>query len=308
MTDIVISEFMDEQSVHEGFANRDFVYDSTLVDDTAALYAQLGSARALIVRNRTQVNASLLEKAPNLIVVGRLGVGLDNIDLDACKARGITVCPATGANDLSVAEYVITAALSLLRGAYSSSDNVAAGHWPRSQLIGQEICGKTLGLVGYGNIARETARRARALGMEVIAYDPFLPSDDPHWTQTGNVSLKTLYARADIVSLHTPLTDQTKHMINAAAIKAMKPGTIVINAARGGIVDENALCEGLRSGHLGGAALDVFENEPLSANDGNKFQGLSNFILTPHIAGVTKESNIRVSQLTVENVLKYLTA
>jgi (S)-sulfolactate dehydrogenase len=306
MPEIVITEFMDEAAIEASFAGRDVFYDPKLVDDPARLAASLCEARALIVRNRTQVRGALLESAVRLEVVGRLGVGLDNIDVRACEARGIAVYPATGANDLSVAEYVITAALMLLRRAWFATARVAAGEWPRTELMGRELAGKRLGLVGYGAIARVTGRLARDLGMSVAAYDPLLPEDHPAWAGTLRQSLPDLLSTSDVVSLHVPLTDATRKMLDATAIAGMRPGAILINAARGGVVDEAALCVSLRSGHLGGAALDVFAHEPVDATSGAQFAGVPNLILTPHIAGVTEESNVRVSAVTAEVVARHL--
>lgn len=308
MADIVITEFMDEAAIAEGLKGLDVLYDPQLVDKPEALQAALGDARAVIVRNRTQVRAPLLAAAPKLKVVGRLGVGLDNIDLVACAARSVTVHPATGANDVSVAEYVITAALMLLRRAWFATDRVARGEWPRNDLMGCEMSGKTLGLIGFGAIARETAARAGAMGMSVIAYDPYLKAADPAWARLGAspAALPTLLAAADVISLHVPLTASTRNLIDAAALAAMKPGAIVVNAARGGVVDEAALVEALKAGRIGGAALDVFEVEPLKGEQAALFAGCPNLILTPHIAGVTEESNVRVSWVTVENVKKAL--
>jgi (S)-sulfolactate dehydrogenase len=309
MPDILITEFMDEDAIREGLKGYDVLYDARLVDDPARLAALVPSCRALVVRNRTQVRGPLLETAAKLKVVGRLGVGLDNIDVAACKARGIAVFPATGANDLSVAEYVIAAALMLLRGAYGASARVAAGEWPRNALIGREAAGKTIGLVGFGAIAREVARRAAALGMTPMAYDPFVKAADPVWAALGTArvdDLHALLAAADVVSLHVPLTDPTKNLIDLDALAHMKKGAILINAARGGVVEEKALAGALRARHLGGAALDVFEEEPLSAARGAVFRDCPNLILTPHIAGVTEESNVRVSWVTVENVKRAL--
>jgi (S)-sulfolactate dehydrogenase len=302
MADIVISEFLDEAAIAAHLTGRDVLYDPKLVDDAPRLFAALKDARAIVVRNRTQVRGALFDAAPRLAVVGRLGVGLDNIDMEACKGRGIEVFPATGANDIAVAEYVIATALILVRRAYAASAEVASGRWPRNALIGGEVSGRTLGLVGYGAIARETAARARALGLEIAAYDPYLPADDPHWRGVRNLPLHLLLAEADILSLHTPLTKETRHMIGAAAIAEMKRSAVLINAARGGVVDEEALAAALREGRLAGAALDVFEEEPLNAASGAKFAGLPNVILTPHIAGVTEESNVRVSRVTLEKV------
>lgn len=302
MADIVISEFLDEAAIAAILKGRDVLYDAKLVDDPARLAAALKDARAIVVRNRTQVRGALLDAAPRLRVVGRLGVGLDNIDMDACKARGIDVFPATGANDIAVAEYVIATAMILVRRAYASSADVAAGKWPRNALIGGEVYGRTLGLVGFGAIARETASRARALGMEIAAYDPYLPAGDAHWRGVRSLDLNSLLAQADVISLHTPLTKETRRMIDGAAIAQMKKTAILINAARGGVVDEAALAAALREERLAGAALDVFEEEPLGSAAGELFAGLNNVILTPHIAGVTEESNVRVSRVTLENV------
>lgn len=306
MPEIVISEFMDEAAVRTVLAGRDVLYDPTLVDNPTALAAALRDARALIVRNRTQVRGALLENAPRLEAVGRLGVGLDNIDLPACKDRDIAVFPATGANDVSVAEYVITAMLVLLRRAWFATPDVVTGRWPRMTTIGREVSGKTLGLIGLGGIARETAVRARALGMSVIAYDPLLPVDHAAWQLARAVGFETLLAESDVVSLHVPLTPATRNMIGTAQLALLRPGSVLINAARGGVIDEAALIEALRSGRLGGAALDVFEHEPLDATRGAAFANLPNLLLTPHIAGVTEESNVRVSEVTARAVLAHL--
>jgi len=306
MADIVITEFMDEGVIAERMAGRDVLYDPKLVDRPEALRAALADARALIVRNRTQVRGALLAAAPRLLVVGRLGVGLDNIDLEACKARGIAVHPATGANDVAVAEYVVTAALLMLRGAWFATDRLLAGAWPRMALIGREVHGERLGLVGLGAIARETASRARALGLRIAAFDPLLAPDHPAWQGVERLELDALLAASDVVSLHVPLTAATRNMVDARALALMKPGAVLVNAARGGVVDEAALVDALRARRLGGAVLDVFESEPLDAAQGARFAGVPNLVLTPHIAGVTEQSNLRVSIVTAESVLRSL--
>jgi (S)-sulfolactate dehydrogenase len=306
MAEIVITEFMEEAAVQRLAARHRTLHDPALVDAPERLAEALADARALIVRNRTQVRGALLEAAPRLECVGRLGVGLDNIDGRECERRGVAVYPATGANDLSVAEYVIAATLILLRGAYHSTAEVAAGGWPRRRLMGREAAGRTLGLVGFGAIAREVATRAAALGMRVIATDPFLLASDPAWVDAESVPLERLLARADVVSLHVPLTGETRDMLGHAEIASMRKGAILINAARGGVVDEQAVAEALREGHLGGAALDVFAGEPLSAQAGAVFAGCPNLVLTPHIAGLTEESNVRVSSMIADRVLEHL--
>ena len=300
--DIVISEFMAAAAVESLCRNYRVYYDATLVDHPAELAVAIGAARALIVRNRTRVDRRLLDAAPRLRVVGRLGVGLDNIDLDACDQHGVLVKPATGANDVAVAEYVLTSALLLLRQAYGNTAAVAAGDWPRASCIGRELFGKSLGLVGFGGIARQIATRAAALGLRVCAYDPQLAADDPAWADAAEVDFDTLLSDSDIVSLHVPLTDQTRGMIDATAIAKLKPGAILINTSRGGVVDEAALVRALRQGRLGGAALDVYAEEPLDESTGARFRDVPGLLLTPHIAGVTEESNTRVSALTADQV------
>ena len=205
---------------------------------------------------------------------------------------------------------MIGTAMLLLRGAYGATAAVAAGTWPRNALMGREISGKRLGLVGFGAIARETAQRAIALGMRVSAYDPLLDADDPAWRPpSGEIvrsSFEALVAGSDVLSLHGPLTPETRGMIGADVIERMPAGAILINAARGEITDGAAVAEALRTSHLGGAALDVFPQEPIDAEAGALFRDLPNLILTPHIAGVTEESNVRVSRVTAQAVRRHL--
>jgi (S)-sulfolactate dehydrogenase len=300
---VVITEFMDADAVDALAARFDTRYDATLVDRRDELKQRVADADALIVRNRTQVDGDLLGAARKLRVVGRLGVGLDNIDVAACDARRIEVIPATGANAQAVAEYVIAAAMVLLRGAYASSAAVGEGAWPRARLSsGREIAGKTLGIVGFGGIGRLTARLAHALGMNVQAYDAQIGADDPVWASERVLccGLDSLLASSDVVTLHVPLTATTRHLLEAKRIALMKAGSVLINTARGGVIDEAALADALTRGRLAGAALDVFEHEPLAA--GSALAGCPNLILTPHIAGVTAESNVRVSTLIADKV------
>ncbi|MEM8851772.1 MAG: hydroxyacid dehydrogenase [Pseudomonadota bacterium] len=296
---ILITEFMDETWVDWLRARAEVVYEPDLPDRPEALDGLAKEAQALIVRNRTQVRGDLLYAGFGC--VGRLGVGLDNIDLDGCAAHGIAVYPATGANTLSVAEYVITTAAMLLRGAYGMRADMEAGAWPRAAAgQGREIAGKTLGLVGYGEIARATAKLGAALGMSCLAFDPY--ADDFPGAMEGTE--EEVLTQADVVTLHVPLTDETRGMISAEVLAAMKPGAVLINAARGGIVDEGALCDALRAGHLAGAALDTFAVEPLTAD--HPFIDVPNLVLTPHIGGVTAEANARVSEMTARRVAEHL--
>lgn len=303
MKKIVISEFMDEAAVdtlRERFQVR---FDATLVDQPERLAAELVDAHALIVRNRTQVSEALLQTATKLSVVGRLGVGLDNIDMPACAARNIAVFPATGANAQAVAEYVIATSFMLLRGAYLRSADVAAGEWPRQVLSnGREIAGSVLAVIGFGGIGQIVARLARGLSMTVVGYDPQQPAEASCWNETGAryMALEEALAAADVITLHVPLTELTRNLLDARRIGSLKHGAIVINTARGGTIDESALAAALQEKRLAGAALDVFSDEPLRA--GSPLAAAPNLILTPHIAGLTVQSNERVSSLVAARV------
>lgn len=307
MARIVICEFMDERAVARLAAAHEVLYDPQLVGDAARLRAEAATADVLVVRNLTQVRGELLAALTRCKVVGRLGVGLDNIDVPACEARGIKVIPATGANALSVAEYVIASTMLLLRGAFASSAAVAAGQWPRAALgNGRETAGQTLGIIGFGSIGQTTARLARGLGMQVIAYDAMLAPDAPVFAQAGvrYAALDELIAGADAVTLHVPLVDSTRGLFNAERIARMKKGAVLVNTSRGHIVDLAAVAAALRDGRLGGAAIDVFDVEPLPATA--SLQDCPKLVLTPHISGVSTQSNERVSFMVAEKVLESL--
>ena len=309
MPDILITEMMDQRAVDELGKDFTVVYDKYLVDNRESLKALLPGCRALIVRDRAQVNAELLDAGKDLVIVGRLGVGLDNIDMSLCKERGIAVAPATGANNISVAEYVMGGILLFARlSAYQGTLKVIAGDWPRETQIGGEIAGKTLGLVGFGSIARDVAARAHAFSLAVLGYDPFIPADAPVWREyhASSVSLETLLADSDFVSLHIPLTPQTHNLLNASMLRLMRKDALLINTARGGVVDEAELAAALKKGHVGGALLDVFEKEPFTPD--NPLAHAPNCILTAHIAGITHESNRRTSSVTAHNVRRALLA
>ncbi len=309
---ILITEFMDAPAVDALRAKFAVNYQPDYVHKRAELIAALADVPALIVRNLTQVNREVLDAAPKLKVVGRLGVGLDNIDMALCQERGITVYPASGANALSVAEYVVGTGMMLLRGAFQSTRATAAGDWQKVKLsTGFETHGKTLGIVGFGEIGRITARLARGLGMQVIAWDPYVKPDDPVWQASGvaGVSLDALTAQAHVVTLHVPLVDSTRNFFDAARIAGMRKGAILINTARGGVIDEEALAQALIDGHLGGAAIDVYAKEPLPAATPLSRvveAGVANLVLTPHIAGLTLEANTRVSGMISARVSEFL--
>ena len=306
MPKLVITEYMDDAAVVELQQSFDLVYDPQLVDDRPRLIDLLKDAEGLVVRNRTQVTADLLDAAPHLKVIGRLGVGLDNIDLDAAAARNIAVCPAEGANADSVAEYVIASALQLNRPVYTSTQAMLAGEFPRADLShGQEIQNKTLTLIGGGVIGQAVMHRAEAMGMSILIVDPqFDLGIRPDGAEV--VTMEDGLKQGDIISLHIPLNDATRHLIDKTALMLMKPSAILINTARGGVVDHDALAEALRNNHLAGAAIDVFPDEPASKEDLTMFTGLDNIILTPHIAGLTVEANARVGTITAHNIRRHL--
>lgn len=309
MPDIIIAESVDLAPVERLSARYGVHYDPDLWRKRAELEALMGEALAIIVRNATQVDAGLIAASPRLRVVGRHGVGLDNVDVAAASARGIAVCPATGTNSVAVAEWTIAAAILLLRGqGFLSTGRLLAGEWPRAELgtTGHEAEAKVFGIVGLGAIGQIAAAKARAMGMRPIAHSPSLGEDHPAWALAERASLPDLLARADIVSIHCPLTERTRGLIDAKALAAMKPGALLINSARGGIVEEAALAAALRTGHLAGAALDVLAAEPIDAATCALFAGVPNLLLTPHIAATTVESSRRMCEVTVDNVLRVL--
>jgi (S)-sulfolactate dehydrogenase len=307
MSTILISEFITSQALETLRSKHAVIYESELYMDRTALIAAMQNIDALIVRNLTQVNQEILLAAPNLKVVGRLGVGLENIDLPACTKRNVKVIPATGANAESVAEYVVGAAVALTRGFIPATMATVKGEWPRPRFSGyHEFLGQTLGIIGFGSIGRVVAKKAHAFGLQCVAYDPMLPGDSVvlDGFSVPLLKLNEVLSKSDAVSLHLPYSPETKNLFNATTLDQMREGACLINTARGGIVDELALAERLRSGRVGGAAIDVFSVEP--AKDLSHFIGIENLILTPHIAGVTHESNERVSQMIADEVNRYL--
>ena len=307
MSTILISEFITSQALDSLRSVHQVVYEPELHQDREALIAAMQNIDGLIVRNLTQVNEEILRGSSNLKVVGRLGVGLENIDLPACAKRNIKVIPATGANADSVAEYVVGAAVALTRGFIPATMATLKGEWPRPRFSGyHEFLGQTLGIVGFGSIGRVVAKKAHAFGLQCVAYDPMLSGDSIALDgfSVPLLQLNNLLSQSDAVSLHLPYLPETKNLLNAVTLDQMKKGACLINTSRGGIVDEIALADRLRSGRIGGAAIDVFSAEP--AKDLSHFIGIENLILTPHIAGVTYESNERVSQMIADEVNRYL--
>jgi len=258
-----------------------------------ALADALAEVDAVIVRSSTTITRESLSRAKRLRVIGRAGVGVDNIDVAAATEKGIAVLNAPSGNTISAAELAFALLLSLVRRVPAADRSMRAGEWDRKSFSGTELFGKTLGLVGAGRIGSEVAKRARAFNMRVITSDPYLTPERAEALELELVTLPELLQRADIVSLHVPLTDTTAGMIGAAELGLMRKGAYLVNAARGGVVDEAALVEALRSGHLAGAALDVFEEEPLPAD--HVLRTLPNVVLTPHLGAATVEAQQNVA-------------
>ena len=271
----------------------------------ADVLAQIAAFDALIVRSATRADAEVLAAGqPRLRVVARAGAGVDNIDVSAARALGVAVLNTPGANSIAAAELALGLMLSCVRHIPAAHGSLARGEWRRADFAGTELSGKSLGLVGFGRIARLVAARAQAFGMAVLAHDPFV--DDAAAAAAGVrlVDLPALWAESDIISLHAALTDATRHLVDAAALAQMKPTAIVVNAARGGLVDEAALAEALRAGRLRAAAVDVYGSEPPPAD--HPLLGLPNVVHTPHLGASTAEAQANVSLEAADGVLAVL--
>jgi len=267
------------------------------------LAAELADADALVVRSAVQADAKLLESAPKLRVIGRAGVGVDNIDTDAATHRGIVVMNTPGANAVAVAELTLGLMISLARSIPRANSTMHAAKWEKKSLQGSELRGKTLGIVGLGRIGLEVARRAASFGMHLIGYDPFVAPVIARENNVALVPIDEIFKSSDYLTLHVGLTTQTEGLINATSIRIMKKGIRIINCARGELIVEDALAEAIKSGHVAGAALDVFHQEPLKDSP---FFSLDNVILSPHIAGATDEAQEAIGIQLAMQVRDYL--
>src|ERR1017187_578423 len=267
------------------------------------LEKELADADALVVRSAVQADAKLLESAPNLRVIGRAGVGVDNIDTDAATHRGIVVMNTPGANAVAVAELTVGLMIAMARSVPRANATMHSAKWEKKSLQGSELRGKTLGIVGLGRIGLEVARRARSFGMELIGYDPFIAPVIARENEVTLVPIDEIFKKSDYLTLHVGLTTQTEGMINATSIKIMKPGIRIINCARGELIVDEALAEAIKSGHVAGAALDVFRQEPLKDSP---YFGLETVLLSPHIAGSTNEAQEAIGIQLAEQVRDYL--
>ncbi|PIW55001.1 MAG: phosphoglycerate dehydrogenase, partial [Sphingomonadales bacterium CG12_big_fil_rev_8_21_14_0_65_65_10] len=300
---VLISDKMDPKAA-EIFAANGCEVDVKPGMTPEELKAVIGEYDGLAIRSATKVTEDILEAATNLKVIGRAGIGVDNVDIPAASARGVVVMNTPFGNSITTAEHAIAMLFALARQIPMADRETKAGEWPKSKYMGVELTGKTLGLVGAGNIGSIVAARALGLRMKVIAFDPYLTADRAVEMGVEKVDLDTLLARADFITLHTPLTDETRGILSEEALAKTKPGVRIVNCARGGLIDEAALKEALDSGQVGGAALDVFETEPATASP---LFDAPNFICTPHLGASTTEAQVNVAIQVAEQMADYLT-
>src|ERR1700689_103900 len=257
----------------------------------------------IAIRSATKITAEVIKAAKNLKVVGRAGIGVDNVDIPAATAAGVIVMNTPFGNSITTAEHAIALMMALARELPAANASTHAGKWEKNRFMGVELSAKTLGLIGAGNIGSIVADRANGLKMKVVAYDPFLSPERAVEIGVEKVELDELLARADIITLHTPLTDKTRNILGAEALAKARKGVLIINCARGGLVDEQALRDGLDSGQVGGAAFDVFVEEPAKAN---ALFGAPNFIATPHLGASTNEARGSVALQAAQQMSDYL--
>lgn len=305
MTKILITEFINQESLDNLNKKFDVKYDEKLWENSKKLEEIIKDYDGLIVRNKTMVNLNILENANSLKFIGRLGVGLDNIDTENCKIKNIHVQPATGMNANSVAEYVLSSSMSLIKKIPMFHAGTIKGEWPRTKIKSAEINQKCLGVIGFGTIGRKVAEYALKNKLTVLAYDPYLTELNEKEIKVKLSNLKEIFEKSDIISLHLPLTEETKNLINKSTFFQMKNKPIIINTSRGSIVNENDLIDAYHNDLISGFAIDVFENEPIKSEFYKKISSEMNCILTPHISGVTTESNIRVSDFIVKKTTEF---
>lgn len=263
----------------------------------------IGNYEALMVRSRTKVRADALDRAAKLKVIGRAGIGVDNIDIGYAKEKGIKVVNAPSGSTLSVAELAFAHMLALARGVVRGTQGIKSGQWLKKQLKGMELDGKTMGILGCGRIGQALAARCQAFGMTTIGYDPYLPKEVADAAGIELVDIDTAYERSDFISLHLALTEETKHMISTGQFEKMKDSAYLINCARGGVVDEEALYNALKEGKIGGAGVDVFETEPPGET---KLAEFENVVFTPHIGANTKDAQLKAGTMVSEQVIMAL--
>ena len=305
MIKILITEFMNQSAIDLLNKKFDIIYDNELWNKEELLKKNIQEVDCIVVRNKTQLNSSVLLKAKKLKFIGRLGVGLDNIDTNFSKLKNIKVQIATGMNADSVAEYVINCSLSLLRKLPNLNTKTLKGEWPRTTISSNELQGKTLGIIGFGLIGRKVANLATAFGVNILAHDPYLNQNDFEKNIIKLTTLEKIFSMADIISIHLPLSENTLNLINQNSFLKMKNKPLIINSSRGGIINEEDLLDAYFKKHISGFAIDVYQNEPVEKNFLNKIKPDMNCILTPHIAGITEESNERVSKFIADKIIDF---
>ena len=305
MPDVLISEYLQGSAVDALSESFDVLYLPELWKDREQLRLRVRDVRALIVRNQTQVDAALLDAATRLVVVGRAGVGLDNIDLPHATKAGVLVTSTPDQNAISVAELALGLMLSLARSIPDADRDTKDGNWSRQKFVGTELYGKTLGIVGIGKIGYLTARRAQAFGMTIVAYDPFVSADSVLLSELKAelLELDDLLETADIVSCHLPANRQTAGLLDLGRLRKMKPTSLLINTSRGEIVNEADLLTALKAGMIAGAGLDVRSTEPPAVGE---LESMRNVIVTPHVAALTQEAQARVTKAICEDVARVL--
>lgn len=301
---ILVPDNLDKAGLELLSARPDVIVKSAAKMDRKEVMELIPQADALIIRSATKVDRAMMEAAPKLQLVGRAGVGVDNVDLDAATDRGIIVMNAPDGNTIATAELAFALMLSMVRYIPAAVESMKAGQWEKKAFLGTELKGKTLGIVGFGRVGRAIAKRAQAFDMNVITFDPYVSSESPMAMGVTPVTLDELYARADFITLHPLLTDETRHMINAETIGKMKKGVRIINAARGPLIDEVALAEAVKSGHVAGAGIDVYHEEPVEP--GNPLIGVKGIVHTPHLGASTVEAQDQVAVQIAEQVLNAL--
>ena len=305
MTKILITEFIDSQSLQNINKKFDVIYKKDAWQNKDFLEREIQKFDGIIVRNKTSLDKKILINASNLKFIGRLGVGLDNIDTEYCKKNNIIVQPATGMNSDSVAEYVVNSSLTLLKKTHIIKEQTLQGKWPRTSIVTKELKGKTLGLIGFGDISKKVLNLVNVFDVSCIAYDPFITSKQMEAENVKKVSFDEILNLADIISIHVPLNNETKYLFDRQAFIKMKKQPIIINSSRGGVINEKDLIDAYKNKYISGFALDVFENEPVNETFYKNISNDMNCILTPHIAGVTEESNVRVSNFIIDKTNKF---
>ena len=305
MINILITEFIDPEALK--ILSKDFnvIYKKDIWENSDYLKKEINKFEGIIVRNKTNLNQSILEKAVNLKYIGRLGVGLDNIDTEYCKKNNIFVQPATGMNAESVAEYVISSSLSLLKKTKLINAKTQNGQWPRTSIATNELKGKILGLIGFGDIAKKVLKLINAFEVTTIAFDPFITSQEMEENNVKKVTFENILSLADIISIHVPLNNETKYLFDEKIFQKMNNKPIIINSSRGGIINETDLLEAYKNNYISGFALDVYEHEPVNKIFLKNITNDMNCILSPHIAGVTEESNTRVSEFIMNKTKEF---